>query len=98
MDTLVFHQEIGCCADIIRQGGLVSVPTETVYGLAGDALNTDAVRKIYEVKGRPPVKPLSIMIRGREDIPRYASQVPPRKILHVMEQLNLYTTTTEPTL
>ena len=76
MDTLVFHQEIGCCADIIRQGGLVSVPTETVYGLAGDALNTDAVRKIYEVKGRPPVKPLSIMIRGKEDIPRYASQVP----------------------
>ncbi|MBQ6427662.1 MAG: Sua5/YciO/YrdC/YwlC family protein, partial [Oscillospiraceae bacterium] len=43
LDTLVFHQEIGCCADIIRQGGLVSVPTETVYGLAGDALNTDAV-------------------------------------------------------
>ena len=76
MNTLVFHEETGSSAEIIRAGGLVSVPTETVYGLAGDALREDAVKKIYDVKGRPPVKPLSIMISGKEDMALYASEVP----------------------
>ena len=45
-------------AEIIRRGGLVAVPTETVYGLAGNGLDADAVERIYAVKGRPEVKPL----------------------------------------
>lgn len=76
MKTLVFHHEIGTCADIIRNGGLVSVPTETVYGLAGDGMNPEAVKQIYEVKGRPAVKPLSLMISGKSEISRYAESVP----------------------
>lgn len=46
------------CAELLRAGELVAVPTETVYGLAGNALNTTAVHKIFQVKGRPLIDPL----------------------------------------
>jgi len=49
-------------AQIIMRGGLVAVPTETVYGLAGNGLDEAAVRRIYDVKGRPEVKPLALMV------------------------------------
>lgn len=51
-------QNISKAADIIRNGQLVAVPTETVYGLAGDATNDRAVAKIFEAKGRPSFNPL----------------------------------------
>ena len=76
MITRVFHDGTGDCAQIIRHGGLVSVPTETVYGLAGDGLNPEAVSRIYEVKGRPSVKPLSLMISGKDDMNLYAAEIP----------------------
>jgi L-threonylcarbamoyladenylate synthase len=47
-------------AQLIRQGGLVIYPTETVYGLGADALNPEAIGAIFEVKGRSPEKPLSL--------------------------------------
>ena len=62
--------------DIIRSGGLVAVPTETVYGLAGNGLNASAVNDIYEVKGRPSVKPLSLMVPGVSAMERYCLDVP----------------------
>ena len=46
-------------AALLQAGQLVAVPTETVYGLAGNGLDAEAVEQIYEVKGRPAVKPLS---------------------------------------
>ena len=78
MKTKVFKNSIGTSADIIRRGGLVSVPTETVYGLAANGLDAFAVEKIYEVKGRPAVKPLSMMVRGKQDMERYCLDVPPQ--------------------
>lgn len=62
--------------DIIRKGGLVAFPTETVYGLGGDALNPDSARKIYEAKGRPSDNPLIVHICRWEDIYRVAAGVP----------------------
>ena len=59
MNTKRITTEIAQAADAIRAGQLVAVPTETVYGLAGNGLDPDAVAQIYEVKGRPAVKPLS---------------------------------------
>ena len=44
--------------EILRNGGLVAFPTETVYGLGGNALMADSVKKIYEAKGRPSDNPL----------------------------------------
>jgi len=66
-------QEAG---DIIRRGGLVAFPTETVYGLGADALNREAACKIYEAKGRPSDNPLIIHICRWEDIYSVVSQVP----------------------
>lgn len=63
-------------AEIIQNGGLCAVPTETVYGLAGNGLNEDAVRQIYEVKGRPAIKPLSLMVPGSEAMDEYCEDVP----------------------
>ena len=48
------------CVDLIKKDELVAVPTETVYGLAGNALSESAVRKIFEVKGRPLIDPLIV--------------------------------------
>lgn len=63
--------------EIIRQGGLVAFPTETVYGLGGDALNPQSARKIYAAKGRPSDNPLIVHICRWEDIYRIAENVPP---------------------
>ena len=63
-------------ANIIMQGGLVAIPTETVYGMGANGLNEEAVAKIFEVKGRPQDNPLILHIAGPEDIERYAHGVP----------------------
>ncbi|MFC1590352.1 L-threonylcarbamoyladenylate synthase [Candidatus Omnitrophota bacterium] len=55
-------EAISICAEVLRQGGLVAFPTETVYGLGADAFNKEAVEKIYEVKDRPRSKPLTLHI------------------------------------
>jgi len=55
---------IAAAVDILRQGGLVAVPTETVYGLAADAANAEAVARLYEVKGRPAFNPLIAHVNG----------------------------------
>ena len=65
MKTVVIKSDdLSFAAEVILRGGLVAVPTETVYGLAGNGLNTDAVSRIYEVKGRPAIKPLSLLVSG----------------------------------
>ena len=76
MQTKVFKNDLSEAAELIRAGALVAVPTETVYGLAGNGLDEGAVRDIYEVKGRPAVKPLSLMVPGRETMELYCDDVP----------------------
>lgn len=76
METKLFHNAADEAAEIIKNGGLVAVPTETVYGLAGNGLDEEAVKQIYEVKGRPQVKPLSLMVPGAEAMEQYCEDVP----------------------
>ncbi|MEL6754118.1 MAG: L-threonylcarbamoyladenylate synthase [Pseudomonadota bacterium] len=57
---------IRMAVEILDQGGLVAVPTETVYGLAADAANAEAVARLYEVKGRPSFNPLIAHVNGPE--------------------------------
>ena len=76
MKTKLFEQCTETAGEILRKGGLVAVPTETVYGLAANGMDASAVERLYEVKGRPAVKPLSLMVSSAEDLPRYASTVP----------------------
>jgi len=61
--------------EILRQGGLVAFPTETVYGLGGDALNPQSSRKIYAAKGRPSDNPLIIHIASMEALPLIVKEV-----------------------
>jgi len=74
--TLLIDNDITAAAEIIKSGGLVAVPTETVYGLAGNGLNAEAVERIYEVKGRPSVKPLSLMVPDKRAMDKYCEDVP----------------------
>lgn len=76
METVVFKDTAGYAADIIKNGGLVAVPTETVYGLAANGLDRNAVKRIYDVKGRPALKPLALMVRSAEMIDSYCADVP----------------------
>lgn len=66
-------QEAGA---VIRAGGLVAFPTETVYGLGGDALNPLSSRKIYAAKGRPSDNPLIVHIADIEALPPIAEEIP----------------------
>lgn len=61
---------------IIREGGLVAFPTETVYGLGGDALNPESSRKIYVAKGRPSDNPLIVHVASMEDVEAIVDEVP----------------------
>ena len=64
-------------SDILRNGGLVAFPTETVYGLGGNALDPRASEKIYAAKGRPSDNPLIVHIANRADVAELASEIPP---------------------
>lgn len=63
-------------AMIIRHGGLVGFPTETVYGLAADALDQNAVARVFDVKGRPPDKPLPVQIHDIFLLPMLTEEIP----------------------
>lgn len=67
---------IRAAAEVIRRGGLVAFPTETVYGLGADALSADAAAKIYAAKGRPQDNPLIVHISCIADAERYAHVTP----------------------
>ena len=68
MQTKIIEKNIDEAAEIIKDGGTVVFPTETVYGLGADALNEGAVKKIFEAKGRPSDNPLIVHIEKKEDI------------------------------
>ncbi len=69
--------DVGLAARRLVGGGLVAVPTETVYGLGADADNARAVGRIFEVKGRPPGHPLIVHIAGVDGLAEWAATVPP---------------------
>ena len=77
-------ETIAKAASLIRTGGIVAFPTETVYGLGADATNEAAVRRVFNVKGRPPSNPLIIHVTGTEaaarlaPLPRLAEQLAER--------------------
>jgi len=89
METKVFKidksapqtETLAKCAEIIRAGGLVAFPTETVYGLGANAFSEEAVKKLYEAKGRPPVKALSCCVSGLEQAEELAFFTPEARAL-----------------
>lgn len=67
---------ISKAGEILRAGGLVAFPTETVYGLGGDALNPESSRKIYAAKGRPSDNPLIVHISNMSALDKIVSEIP----------------------
>jgi L-threonylcarbamoyladenylate synthase len=68
---------IARAAEILREGGLVAFPTETVYGLGADGLNPKALERLFAAKGRPPTDPVILHIADLEMLPRLAREIPP---------------------
>ncbi|HZP93800.1 MAG TPA: L-threonylcarbamoyladenylate synthase [Burkholderiales bacterium] len=73
---MVTDEEIDKAVAILRAGGLVAFPTETVYGLGADASNPAAVRKVFAAKGRPPEHPLIVHLAAMSALKRWAREVP----------------------
>jgi L-threonylcarbamoyladenylate synthase len=71
------QDEIDQAVEALREGEVVAFPTETVYGLGADAQNPDAVRKIFELKGRPATHPLIVHVEHSRALERWALAVPP---------------------
>lgn len=76
METkIITEKNLNEAAKMIAAGKLVAVPTETVYGLACSGLDAQAVEQVYEVKGRPEVKPLALMLHKGAAVTKYCSAV-----------------------
>lgn len=69
-------EQIARAVELLRAGELVGMPTETVYGLAADALNADAVASIFAAKGRPADHPLIVHLPDADHVPRWARAIP----------------------
>ncbi|MBI4206075.1 MAG: threonylcarbamoyl-AMP synthase [Betaproteobacteria bacterium] len=74
---MVSDKEIAHAVAVLRAGGLVAFPTETVYGLGADAANPDAVKKVFAAKGRPHDHPLIVHIVEAVQLAAWAREVPP---------------------
>lgn len=72
-----FSKTVFECGKIIRDGGLVAFPTETVYGLGGNALDAKAAQKIYAAKGRPSDNPLIVHVASQQDVINYVTRITP---------------------
>lgn len=75
METIIGHS-IEKAREYLENGELVAIPTETVYGLAGNALNEDAVLAIFKAKNRPEFNPLIIHLPFWQDVKKYVERVP----------------------
>ena len=69
-------QSIALAAQALQRGDLIGLPTETVYGLAADACNAQAVAKIFSIKGRPSDHPLIVHVMDIEGAKRFTSEIP----------------------
>lgn len=81
METLLLHENdknaAQIAAKLIKEGKLVAIPTETVYGLGADGLNEAAVTAIFLAKGRPQDNPLILHISAPEELTKYCRDIPP---------------------
>ena len=79
MNTKLFQlNEIEKAAQLLREGELISFPTETVYGLGANAMDEKAVKKVYAAKGRPSDNPLIVHVASIEEVENYVEEIPPQ--------------------
>jgi L-threonylcarbamoyladenylate synthase len=73
----MLNANVARAVEVLRAGGVVALPTETVYGLAADAANDAAVRRVYTIKGRPAGHPLIVHVPNVAALARYAADISP---------------------
>ncbi len=73
---LLTEKDLPRAAELLRQGGLVALPTETVYGLGASGLNEEAVARIFAVKGRPQDNPLILHVASASELPNWCREIP----------------------
>ena len=74
---MVRPEDIAVAVEALRAGEIIGLPTETVYGLAGDASNAAAIARIYAIKGRPATHPVIVHLADATHLERWAREVPP---------------------
>lgn len=70
------EEDIKCCIDVLKRGGIILYPTDTIWGIGCDATNADAVKKIYELKKREDNKAMLVLLDGVNNLDRYVRDVP----------------------
>lgn len=70
------NKEIEHCVNLLKQDQLVAIPTETVYGLAGNAFSEQAIELIYKTKNRPPINPLIVHVKNKSVLTEIAQNIP----------------------
>jgi L-threonylcarbamoyladenylate synthase len=73
---IIDHSAIAHATSLLKEGKLVAIPTETVYGLGADALNSEAIQKVYTAKGRPSTNPLIIHLANAQAMIEWAIDIP----------------------
>jgi L-threonylcarbamoyladenylate synthase len=68
-----FELEIAACLNVLRDGGVILYPTDTVWGLGCDATNENAVARLYEIKERPPDLPMIILVTEEQDVLKHVA-------------------------
>ena len=76
-----FQAEIRRATETLSKGGVLAIPTDTLYGLAADALNPDALDRVYVAKGRPAEMPLPVLVSGWEQCQQVATASPEIELL-----------------
>lgn len=72
---------------VIKGGGVIIFPTDTIYGIGGDAFNEAVIKRIYELKGRPSGRPLSLHLGGLEEIKKYCRNLTAKQELYLKKLL-----------
>jgi L-threonylcarbamoyladenylate synthase len=88
---LEFENDIIHCLEILKKGGLILYPTDTIWGIGCDATNPDAVRKIFDLKQRPTTKSMIVLLADARDINRYTGR-PEHYIADYLEKTDKPTT------
>lgn len=77
MEDQHFEPDIVCCLDVLRKGGIILYPTDTIWGLGCDATNDAAVERIFELKRRPANKSMIVLVADESAVLRYVAAPPP---------------------
>lgn len=72
----IFDEDIKKCVEVMRSGGIILYPTDTIWGIGCDATNADAVKRVYELKQRTDSKAMLVLVDNEARLDRYVTEVP----------------------